>query len=387
MELLGGKAASGVVLRMSRGRGDRFAANEFHRGSSRPVPLGARTRWWNFWAVKWQQLVASRINNGRSDRFAANEFHHGSTLASGAAGPPSAGAGDVRAGARSRAAAERSSPAGGQRRLAASAARRLRGRGGGHLRAARAGRMFVGRAAERGFPRRGRPVAPVGRSRVRPAGGVGPAPASPARRSGVGPPRRAPARGPARGSRHPADQRRPHFGRPRLGARPLAPGDSGGGCLAAQAGPAGLGRAQARELAAPGRDGVRKLRQVLEDCRARGRPLDSALEVKFWWLLRRSGLPLPEPQADFEDEEGQPCRIDFAYCDTRLAVEVDGFEFHSKRDAFERDRVRLSRLAVAGWRVIHVTAQQLREPKVVLGRIRAALAFTPPARGPPHPFQ
>jgi very-short-patch-repair endonuclease len=68
-------------------------------------------------------------------------------------------------------------------------------------------------------------------------------------------------------------------------------------------------------------------------------------------------------------------------------VEVDGFEFHSRRDVFERDRVRLSRLAVAGWRVLHVTAQQMRSPEVVLRRIRAALAFTPPAAGPPHPFR
>jgi very-short-patch-repair endonuclease/predicted transcriptional regulator of viral defense system len=127
------------------------------------------------------------------------------------------------------------------------------------------------------------------------------------------------------------------------------------------------------ELAERGKRGVLQLREVLEDCRSRRRPMDSALEVKFWWLVKQSELPLPESQAEFWDEEGQPCRIDFAYPDQRLAIEVDGFETHGRRDVFEKDRVRLSRLAAGGWRVIHVTSTQLKDPNRVLARIGAAL--------------
>jgi hypothetical protein len=41
---------------------------------------------------------------------------------------------------------------------------------------------------------------------------------------------------------------------------------------------------------------------VLRDCRSRGKPLDSALEVKLWWLWPWSGIPRPVPGIEYEDE-------------------------------------------------------------------------------------
>jgi very-short-patch-repair endonuclease len=126
-----------------------------------------------------------------------------------------------------------------------------------------------------------------------------------------------------------------------------------------------------------GRPGGRSLRRVLADCFKRRRPMESPLEVKLWWLLRRYGIDPPEVQYDFHDDAGQPLRLDFAYERQRMAIEVDGFETH--RERFERDRERASRLAAAGWRWIPVTYEALKRPHKVLDWIRRGLASGPTA--------
>jgi len=40
-------------------------------------------------------------------------------------------------------------------------------------------------------------------------------------------------------------------------------------------------------------------------------------------------------------------------------VEVDGFAYHSSREAFERDRRRDARLQAAGYRVVRFTYRQI----------------------------
>ena len=118
------------------------------------------------------------------------------------------------------------------------------------------------------------------------------------------------------------------------------------------------------------------LSEILADCRARKAPLESALEVRVWRLIKRSKLPLPVAGYEFRDDFGQPGRIDFAYPEQNLAIEADGYEFHSDREAFERDRVRISRLAALGWRVMVLTRRQLdQQPRDVVERLRQALQF------------
>jgi len=54
-----------------------------------------------------------------------------------------------------------------------------------------------------------------------------------------------------------------------------------------------------------------------------------------------------------------------------VAVEYEGRR-HGQHVA--SDRARLNRLTAAGWRVVFVTAEDLREPDRVVARIAAALA-------------
>jgi very-short-patch-repair endonuclease len=67
-------------------------------------------------------------------------------------------------------------------------------------------------------------------------------------------------------------------------------------------------------------------------------------------------------------------RVDFAWPDRRLIVEVDGYEWHSSREAFQRDRERQNRLVQAGWTVLRFTVEDIRQrPELVVTTIQDAL--------------
>ena len=105
----------------------------------------------------------------------------------------------------------------------------------------------------------------------------------------------------------------------------------------------------------------------LADARAESQP-ESRLRV----LLTLAGLP-PVPQFVVRGVGGEfLARTDLAYPDVRVAVEYDG-AWHAGDGQFARDRDRLNRLTAAGWRVLHVTAADLRDPDRIVTRLRALL--------------
>ena len=59
----------------------------------------------------------------------------------------------------------------------------------------------------------------------------------------------------------------------------------------------------------------------------------------------------------------------------RSVFEVDGWDGHSSRIAFERDRLKAAKLSSHGLTVIPVTGRQIRDdPNGVLERLRRAIA-------------
>ena len=73
--------------------------------------------------------------------------------------------------------------------------------------------------------------------------------------------------------------------------------------------------------------------------------------------------------------------VDFLWVDQRLVLEVDGFDHHADREAFERDRRRDAQLVAAGFRVVRITWRQLtQEPEAVVARLARAL-WSPAAHG------
>jgi very-short-patch-repair endonuclease len=67
--------------------------------------------------------------------------------------------------------------------------------------------------------------------------------------------------------------------------------------------------------------------------------------------------------------------VDVAIEDLRIAIEVDGWAFHSDVDRFQRDRTRQNELVALGWTVLRFTWTDLNDrPDYVVAAIRAAIA-------------
>ncbi|MYR08389.1 DUF559 domain-containing protein [Gordonia sp. SID5947] len=66
--------------------------------------------------------------------------------------------------------------------------------------------------------------------------------------------------------------------------------------------------------------------------------------------------------------------LDFAIPEHKIAIEIDGFAFHSDAEAFQHDRERQNDLIANGWTVLRFTWHDLTgRPQWVLAQIRAAI--------------
>lgn len=124
-----------------------------------------------------------------------------------------------------------------------------------------------------------------------------------------------------------------------------------------------------------GRAGAAVLRAVLDD-RALGatRP-DGLLEPHMARLLRDENLPPAHFQYGVRAGDGRfLARIDFAYPDRLLAIEVDGHEAHATPAALQRDLERQNALVALGWTVLRFTwSDVVRRPRRVAGDVRRML--------------
>ena len=125
------------------------------------------------------------------------------------------------------------------------------------------------------------------------------------------------------------------------------------------------------------RPGGRVVRAVLDRKTAAERPVGSILETRFRQLVRRAGLPEPVSQYEVRDGEEFIARVDFAYPDRGIVIEVDGEERHAGRSPRNRDVQRDRRLSALGllplrfyWDEIH------NSPESVARDIAAAMRRT-----------
>lgn len=90
----------------------------------------------------------------------------------------------------------------------------------------------------------------------------------------------------------------------------------------------------------------------------------------------RQGIPttsVPRTLLDLAIR-AQPAQLDAYWPDLRFAVELDLFETHGTRAAFERDRLRHEELKLLGIEMIRVTRPRLLcEPDAVLANLAALL--------------
>jgi very-short-patch-repair endonuclease len=96
-------------------------------------------------------------------------------------------------------------------------------------------------------------------------------------------------------------------------------------------------------------------------------------------LLRDHGFP---PAVFQHPVPAARARLDFAYPEIRLGIEVDGYEVHGTPRAMTADHERQRRLVTAGWTVIRFTWHDVvRRPTRVAADLRDVWAALCPEVG------
>jgi very-short-patch-repair endonuclease len=117
-----------------------------------------------------------------------------------------------------------------------------------------------------------------------------------------------------------------------------------------------------------GRRALKPTRRLLGEARAVARTR-SPLEDRFQRFCRHYDLPPHNTNVEVLGKE-----VDVLWPAAKLIVELDSWEFHGHRAAFQRDRARDTRLLVAGYRTIRVTHDRLdQEADALAAEIRALL--------------
>lgn len=122
-----------------------------------------------------------------------------------------------------------------------------------------------------------------------------------------------------------------------------------------------------------GARGVALLRCALSEIRP---GTESPRETALRLVVVRAGLPEPVVAHPVFDETGRFIGTpDLAFIAERVAVEYEGDVHRTDLRTFRQDIERRERFQEAGWLVIRVTADHLRDPQALVGRIERALAL------------
>ncbi len=118
-------------------------------------------------------------------------------------------------------------------------------------------------------------------------------------------------------------------------------------------------------------DGVQRLRRVLGWIRE---DVESPRETILRLMIVFARLPEPRCNHVIRDATGAFIgRGDLVYPDLRVVIEYDGWYHERSSGQRQHDLLRRERLEAAGWRVIVVTAQDVKDPEAVVGRVHSAL--------------
>jgi very-short-patch-repair endonuclease len=81
----------------------------------------------------------------------------------------------------------------------------------------------------------------------------------------------------------------------------------------------------------------------------------------FLRAIARAGLSPPQVNVRLGRHT-----VDFLWPEHRLVVELDGWQFHGHRIAFERDGRRDAELQIAGYAVLRFTSRRVRDDPVAV---------------------
>lgn len=101
---------------------------------------------------------------------------------------------------------------------------------------------------------------------------------------------------------------------------------------------------------------------------------ESPMESEARLVMLDGHLATPELQYEIVDRSGRMWRLDFAWPLRKLAVEYDGFDWHSDPASFARDRQKRAALMEMDWTVLSIVADDVRRrPDDLLRRVEFEL--------------
>lgn len=129
------------------------------------------------------------------------------------------------------------------------------------------------------------------------------------------------------------------------------------------------------KVAKRGRSGAGVLRAVLDERALRDGIPDGLLEPRMARLVKRYGLPMPVFQHRVYNAAGVFVgRVDFAYPELKIAIEVDGWQAHGTPRQLDRDLARQNKLILNGWTVLRFSWRSVvLRPSEVAGEIAVVL--------------
>lgn len=121
-----------------------------------------------------------------------------------------------------------------------------------------------------------------------------------------------------------------------------------------------------------GRRGIVHVRELVPHAAAAA---ESPMESEARLVMLDGKVPPPELQYEIVDRSGRLWRLDFAWPHSKLAVEYDGFDWHSDQASFTRDRQKRAALQEMGWTVLSIVSDDVRRrPQDFLRRLEFELA-------------
>jgi len=126
------------------------------------------------------------------------------------------------------------------------------------------------------------------------------------------------------------------------------------------------------ETARMGTPGAVTIKALIDARSAETGVPQSVFETKLLRAMKSAGLPQPVLQHEIRERGRLIAVVDFAFPDARLAIEAEGYRWHSGRRRFEHDLARRNALTALGWRVIHATWRDLNDPCALIRTVEAA---------------
>lgn len=116
-----------------------------------------------------------------------------------------------------------------------------------------------------------------------------------------------------------------------------------------------------------GRYGSPAARRLLQAAEDNAHSEAERILIKLLKAAKTTGWKANYPVAGY--------RVDVGFPTKKVAIEVDGFAFHSDSEDFHTDRARQNAIALAGWQVLRFTWLDLTDyPERVIAEINRAIS-------------